>query len=49
MSKKISEGIHGLVLDIKFGNGAFLETKKDGRMVNLNLLNRLKLKPLRIS
>ncbi|MAZ68045.1 MAG: thymidine phosphorylase [Candidatus Marinimicrobia bacterium] len=31
MSKKISEGIHGLVLDIKFGNGAFLETKKDGQ------------------
>ena len=31
MSKKISEGIHGLVLDIKYGNGAFLETKKDGQ------------------
>ncbi|MBI72541.1 MAG: thymidine phosphorylase [Candidatus Marinimicrobia bacterium] len=31
MSKKISEGIHGLVLDIKYGNGAFLETKKEGQ------------------
>ena len=31
MSKKISEGIHGLVLDIKYGNGAFLETEKDGQ------------------
>jgi len=30
MSKKISEGIQGLVLDIKRGNGAFLETKEEG-------------------
>ena len=30
MSKKISEGIQGLVLDIKCGNGAFLETKEEG-------------------
>ncbi len=31
MSKKISEGIQGLVLDIKYGNGAFLETKEEGK------------------
>ena len=31
MSKKISEGINGLVLDIKIGNGAFLKTIDDGR------------------
>lgn len=31
MSKKISEGIQGLVLDIKYGNGAFLESKKEGQ------------------
>ena len=31
MSKKISEGIQGLVLDIKYGNGAFLETKEEGQ------------------
>ena len=30
MSKKISEGIEGLVLDIKYGNGAFLESKEEG-------------------
>lgn len=30
MSKKISEGIQGLVLDIKYGNGAFLESKDEG-------------------
>ena len=31
MSKKISEGINGLVLDIKIGNGAFLKTIDEGR------------------
>tara|TARA_Y100001968_G_scaffold322937_1_gene359846 strand:- start:160 stop:1383 length:1224 start_codon:yes stop_codon:yes gene_type:complete len=31
MSKKISEGIQGLVLDIKYGNGAFLESKGEGQ------------------
>ena len=31
MSKKISEGINGLVLDIKIGNGAFIKTLNDGK------------------
>ena len=31
MSKKIAEGIQGLVMDIKIGNGAFMNTIEEGK------------------
>ena len=31
MSKKLAEGIDGLVLDVKTGGGAFMETLDDSR------------------
>ncbi len=33
MSKKLAEGIDGLVLDVKTGNGAFLERLEDSRVL----------------
>ncbi|HVO73995.1 MAG TPA: thymidine phosphorylase [Ignavibacteriaceae bacterium] len=38
MSKKLAEGIDGLVLDIKTGNGAFMKDQKDSETLALSLI-----------
>ncbi len=39
MSKKIAEGIQGLVLDVKTGNGAFMQTLDDSRALANSLVS----------
>lgn len=38
MSKKLSEGLSGLVLDVKFGTGAFMQTLEDSKALAKGLL-----------
>ncbi len=38
MSKKIAEGIQGLILDVKTGNGAFMQSMQDARALAQNLV-----------
>lgn len=37
MSKKLAEGINGLVLDVKTGNGAFMKTLEDSQLLAKSL------------
>ena len=39
MSKKIAEGIQGLVLDVKTGNGAFMQTLEDSEALARSLVS----------
>jgi len=39
MSKKLAEGIDGLVLDVKFGSGAFMKTLEDAEKLARNLMS----------
>lgn len=38
MSKKLAEGINGLVLDVKFGSGAFMKSPADAEALALKLM-----------
>ena len=42
MSKKLAEGIDGLVLDIKTGSGAFMKELKDAKILAKSLINTAK-------
>jgi pyrimidine-nucleoside phosphorylase len=42
MSKKLAEGIDGLVLDVKTGNGAFMKELKDSRALANSLIETAK-------
>lgn len=42
MSKKLAEGIDGLVLDVKTGSGAFMKNQKDSEQLTTSLINTAK-------
>ncbi len=37
LSKKVAEGIDGLVLDVKYGSGAFMKNLRDAKLLSNNL------------
>jgi len=49
MSKKIAEGIGGLVLDVKFGSGAFMKTLADAESLAVELQRIGELNGLKVS
>lgn len=49
LSKKIAEGIDGLVLDVKFGSGAFMKTVRDAETLATALMNIMKLYGKKVS
>lgn len=49
LSKKLAEGIDGLVLDVKFGNGAFMKTIEDAEKLALLLMEVAKLYGKRVA
>ena len=48
MSKKIAEGIGGLVLDVKYGHGAFMKAEADARALARSLVDTGELAGVRI-
>ncbi|MBV1901627.1 MAG: thymidine phosphorylase, partial [Kordiimonadaceae bacterium] len=38
LSKKLSAGLRGLVMDVKFGNGAFMQTAEEARLLATNIV-----------
>ncbi|MBX2975858.1 MAG: thymidine phosphorylase [Ignavibacteriaceae bacterium] len=42
MSKKLAEGIDGLILDVKTGSGAFMQKQKDAETLATSLINTAK-------
>ena len=41
MSKKIAAGAHAIVLDVKVGNGAFMNNIEDNQKIDVKLINEL--------
>jgi pyrimidine-nucleoside phosphorylase len=39
LSKKVAEGIDGLIMDVKCGRGAFMKTREDARKLAVSLVN----------
>ncbi|MBO0798648.1 MAG: thymidine phosphorylase, partial [Blastocatellia bacterium] len=49
MSKKLAEGLDGLVLDVKWGNGAFMRNYEDARELAEMMVNAGERKGLRVA